>query len=450
MNRNRNGNGARLVALILVLGLGAGVVTAIYRLQHQDRGKGQGNATASVEESPETPEVPKPKSVPALENLKPDPPEDSAKALETTGSVPGDPDPRALVERIGRALESGNIEAVERLIGEGVLSPAQREQLRSLASGASLRMRKDAPVREVGELEIGKLARWKLELDTPDGNPKHMWFDLRRRNGRWVVERVEMPATGDGPPRAMLADSLGIADLFVQAVLRQDFDLAHEFVDSKRVSDAKIAGLCILFEEGSYRLRAQKPIRKLFERAGIAGFLAYIEASDGSQAGQFGLTLSQPDPKQPWKVFEINLDSLIEDYARRFADGDIFYTPLVPNPKGGDTLVLYFGFDKDGLNERTSRQLKIVARILLSDTGKKIVVSGYTDALGTEEYNRSLSGRRARTVREFLIAAGVPAGQIVAEAKGKNEPRRPNVLEDGSDNPLGRRANRRSEIYLDF
>jgi len=442
------------VALILVLGLSLGVVTALYRLQHQDRGKrGLQENTNPAPETSAKPEVPEPKSVPALENLKPEQPENSANVLESTGSVPkeiGDPDPRALVERIGRALENGDIDAVERLIGGGVLSPAQREQLRSLASDASLRMRKDAPIREVGELEIGKLARWLLELDTPEGNPKHMWFDLRRSNGRWSVERVEMPSIGDGPPRAMLADSLGIADLFVQAVLRQDFDLAHEFVDSERVSDAKIAGLCILFEEGNYRLRTQKPIRKLFERVGIAGFLAYIEASDGSQAGQFGLTLNQPNPKQVWKVCEINLDSLIEDYARRFADGDIFYTPLVPNPKGGDTLVLYFGFDKDGLNERTTRQLKIVARILRSDTNKKIVVSGYTDALGTEEYNRSLSGRRARTVREFLIAAGVPAAQIVTEAKGQDNPRRPNVRSDGSDNPLGRRANRRSEIYLDF
>jgi len=448
-----NRNGPLLVALILVLGLGAGVVTALYRLQHQSRDDGRGNPSASAGETPGNQEIPKPKPVPALENLKPEPPEDSAKALENTGSLPdkpGDPDPRALVERIGRALQTGDIESVERLIGKAVLTSDQREQLRSLASGGTLRLRKDGPVREVGELEIGKLARWKLELDAQAGKPKQLWFDLRRRDGRWVVERVEMQPEGDGPPRAMLSDSLGIADLFVQAVLRQDFDLAHEFVDSKQVSDAKIAGLCILFEEGNYRLRPQKPLRKLFEREDVAGFLAYIEASDGSQAGQFGLTLGQPDPQQRWRVNEINLDSLIEDYARRFAGGDVFYTPLVPNPKGGDTLVLYFGFDKDGLDERTTRQLGIVARILRSDTAKKIVVSGYTDAKGSEEYNRSLSGRRAKTVREFLIAAGVPAEQIVTEAKGKSEPRRPNALEDGRDNPLGRRANRRSEIYLDF
>mgnify|MGYP000446638542 CR=1 FL=1 len=39
------------------------------------------------------------------------------------------------------------------------------------------------------------------------------------------------------------------------AVLKQDFEFARAFVDPKSVSDAKIAGLCILFEEGGYKLR---------------------------------------------------------------------------------------------------------------------------------------------------------------------------------------------------
>jgi len=40
--------------------------------------------------------------------------------------------------------------------------------------------------------------------------------------------------------------------------------------------------------------------------------------------------------------------------------------------------------------------------------------------------------------------------QITTIAKGASQPRRPNVTESGQDNPDGRRANRRTEIYLDF
>jgi outer membrane protein OmpA-like peptidoglycan-associated protein len=44
----------------------------------------------------------------------------------------------------------------------------------------------------------------------------------------------------------------------------------------------------------------------------------------------------------------------------------------------------------------------------------------------------------------------VAASQIVTIAKGASQPRRPNVTETGKDDPVGRRANRRTEIYLDF
>ena len=49
-----------------------------------------------------------------------------------------------------------------------------------------------------------------------------------------------------------------------------------------------------------------------------------------------------------------------------------------------------------------------------------------------------------------MIKAGVSSAQIITIAKGDSQPRRPNITETGEDNPEGRRANRRTEIYLDF
>jgi outer membrane protein OmpA-like peptidoglycan-associated protein len=151
-----------------------------------------------------------------------------------------------------------------------------------------------------------------------------------------------------------------------------------------------------------------------------------------------------------WHVFEINLDQLLADYAKRVAGGDIYYSPLVKNPAGGETLALYFDFNEDSISPRTKRQLEIVASILKSDPNKKITLSGHTDALGTKTYNDQLSANRADVVRDFLATSGVAAEQIVTIAKGASQPRRPNVTETGEDNPDGRRANRRTEIYLDF
>jgi len=233
-------------------------------------------------------------------------------------------------------------------------------------------------------------------------------------------------------------------------VLQQDFEFARNFVDPATVSDAKIAGLCIIFEEGQYRMRPVKPLRTLFRRDSVTGFIANVETIDAGQAAQFAMTLRQPPAPSNWIVAEINLDQLLGDYAQRVAGGDLYYSPLVKNPAGGDTLALYFEFDEDQVNPRTRRQLEIVAQILLTDPTKKITLSGHTDALGTDDYNNQLSARRAAVVRDFLAAAGVSAEQIVLIAKGASQPRRPNVTETGEDHPEGRRANRRTEIYLDF
>jgi outer membrane protein OmpA-like peptidoglycan-associated protein len=175
-----------------------------------------------------------------------------------------------------------------------------------------------------------------------------------------------------------------------------------------------------------------------------------VVPADGSREAGFSITVKKSIDDGKWSVSEINLDQLLADYANRFAGGDLYYSPLVKNPEGGDTLALYFEFDKEEVNNRTMRQLEIVSKILCSDPSKKITLSGHTDALGTGAYNDKLSARRATVVRDLLIQAGVSGGQIVTVAKGSSQPRRPNVTESGVDDPEGRKVNRRTEIYLDF
>jgi outer membrane protein OmpA-like peptidoglycan-associated protein len=360
-------------------------------------------------------------------------------------------DPADLVNRIGKALEAGDFAAAGKLIGKDALDAASLARLKDLAASMPIRIRQPNGVREVGEVELNALARWSLELDGYEAGRDRIYLDLRRLDGKWSVEKLTLPPPAGAPiPRAILADSLGIADAFLQAVLKQDFEFARDFVDPATVSDAKIAALCILFEEGQYRMRPSKPLRSMFRRENLVGYLANVETTDGTQSAQFALNLRQPEQPSNWIVSEINLDQLLADYANRVAGGDVYYSPLVKNPAGGDTLALYFEFDEDDVNPRTRRQLEIVALILRTDPNKKITLSGHTDALGTEDYNNQLSARRAAVVRDFLAKAGVAEEQIITLAKGASQPRRPNVTETGDDNPEGRRANRRTEIYLDF
>ncbi len=71
----------------------------------------------------------------------------------------------------------------------------------------------------------------------------------------------------------------------------------------------------------------------------------------------------------------------------------------------------------------------------------KILVLGFTDSTGADEYNQKLSERRARAVEKFLEDSGhVKADMITAEGRGKADPVADNKTKEG------RAKNRRVEI----
>lgn len=391
--------------------------------------------------TPPRPPLPSPEKPPdKIENIGQSTPADTANTLpEALHIKPISADPARLVDNIATALENGDFASAMRLLGESSTDPLTAERIKQLAARKPLVVRPNG-IREVGEIDGDQRTRWMLEL-----GDEQIQLDLKRVGNTWQVERVTMPKHA---PSAQV-DPLTIADTFLQSVLKQDFETSRKFVDPHTVSYAKIAGLCILFEEGNYILRPKSPLRLAFQRGDTAGYLVSLDATDGSPAAQFALNLRQNDAKN-WLIVEINLDNLLADFARKFTGGDVYYTPLVKNPSGGDTLALYFDFDADQIDPRTTRQLEIVSMILRADTAKKIHIGGHTDALGTENYNLSLSQRRANAVQKFLISAGVDPQQIVMKALGATQPLRPNTTAQGQDNPDGRRANRRAEIFLDF
>jgi outer membrane protein OmpA-like peptidoglycan-associated protein len=80
---------------------------------------------------------------------------------------------------------------------------------------------------------------------------------------------------------------------------------------------------------------------------------------------------------------------------------------------------------------------------------REIVVVGHTDSVGDDDANLSLSKQRAHAVAAWLAAHDPKARpHFVEEGFGRTRPVAPNHNADGSDNPEGRAANRRIEIFL--
>ena len=247
-----------------------------------------------------------------------------------------------------------------------------------------------------------------------------------------------------------MPDALTFGSDFVRALLKHDFIAARKFVDEKKVPAERLAGLCIVFEEGAYEFKPAKPLIITVANPEVSWVIAQVQSQKLQQSTEFGLEMQRSGVDQPWKVVGLNLSEILSSFASSAAKMGVPYTPIVSNPKGGESLALYFEYDQSELHPRALKQLEIVAGLLNSDPSKKLQIAGHTDAKGTDNYNLALSQARAESVKKRLAGLGVAAAQIVTTGMGKAQPLGPNQKADGTDDPEGRSKNRRAEIYLDF
>lgn len=85
---------------------------------------------------------------------------------------------------------------------------------------------------------------------------------------------------------------------------------------------------------------------------------------------------------------------------------------------------------------------EVATALTQGDASSKIVVEGHTDSVGSAEMNQALSLRRAESVRDELVAQGLPAERVTVQGFGPTRP----VAENTT--PAGRANNRRVEIVV--
>jgi outer membrane protein OmpA-like peptidoglycan-associated protein len=101
-----------------------------------------------------------------------------------------------------------------------------------------------------------------------------------------------------------------------------------------------------------------------------------------------------------------------------------------------------FDFGKYTLRRVTREKLARVAGILLNYPDLKIDAEGHTDNVGSDEFNQTLSEKRATTVIEFLKEQGIAEPSLTAKGLGKSMPVVPNT------NAKNRQQNRRVELII--
>lgn len=110
---------------------------------------------------------------------------------------------------------------------------------------------------------------------------------------------------------------------------------------------------------------------------------------------------------------------------------------------------LLFDFAKASIQPSADPVLQKVADVIRQYPDAFILIEGFTDSKGSDDYNLDLSDRRAVAVKDWLMTkGGVVRATITTRGWGEAKPVAPNTNPDGSDNPEGRMQNRRVEITV--
>ncbi len=101
-----------------------------------------------------------------------------------------------------------------------------------------------------------------------------------------------------------------------------------------------------------------------------------------------------------------------------------------------------FDFDKAELKPAAETQLNNLLTVVNSKPNASVAIEGHTDVRGDDAYNKTLSQRRAESVRGWLIAHGVTGTRLTASGAGEARPVRT------GDTEADHQANRRVEIRI--
>jgi peptidoglycan-associated lipoprotein len=116
-------------------------------------------------------------------------------------------------------------------------------------------------------------------------------------------------------------------------------------------------------------------------------------------------------------------------------DANFFSSSVVK----GQFSPVYFSYDSYSVEPGESSKIQQVSSALSSGSGR-LIIAGFTDERGTQEYNRGLGERRAQAVRQALIDVGVAADRIQTVSFGSEMPA------NSASNEAAWAQNRRAEF----
>lgn len=113
--------------------------------------------------------------------------------------------------------------------------------------------------------------------------------------------------------------------------------------------------------------------------------------------------------------FESDIAEEDQDYGIDFVLAAVHKPQVVEN--------IFYDFDKATLRPESKEALDEMAQMLRDNPGVTIEMGSHTDRVGTEEYNMDLSDRRAKSVVDYLIEAGIASDRLTWKGYGESVPK---------------------------
>ncbi|HWR71969.1 MAG TPA: DUF3568 family protein [Nitrospirota bacterium] len=181
-------------------------------------------------------------------------------------------------------------------------------------------------------------------------------------------------------------------------------------------------------------------------RTGIVGISKLEASSQIHDALKGRLRLIGDDPastgtaKSPVSEPEHSPDVLTKRGSGRKADerASLSFAKRAP-----PELTIYFVRDSNELRPSEITKLDKVAETVSQQPEAKLILNGYTDAVGSSDYNVMIAESRASTIKLYLVAKGIHPLQITVVGKGARD------FVATNDSEEGRSLNRRVEIQIE-
>lgn len=109
-----------------------------------------------------------------------------------------------------------------------------------------------------------------------------------------------------------------------------------------------------------------------------------------------------------------------------------------------DNLIVYFAFDKSEFSSDLNADNYFEKSNVYLDQNPQFMlnITGYADAIGSDEYNQALGNRRAERMKQYFKSKGIPENKIKIESRGEKDPA------DDNSTTSGRANNRRTIIAI--